>query len=458
MDPRFLLARLASSSIKSTLRVFGGGATAAPGLAAEYIDPKALSKLTGHLSEIILVTGTNGKTTTSRIIGSILDKAGSSYIHNREGSNLTRGILTSLFSNTSFFPNSEKPMALLEVDEATLPSVISQTSPKVIVINNLFRDQLDRYGEVDSLRKIWHQSLRNLDSSTTLVLNADDPSVSHLGYGSKARVVYFGVEDTKVSLNKAPHASDFTSCIVCGGELVYGRVYLAHLGIYHCANCKHKRPKPNISAQNIRLLGTEGFKALIDTPEGKFEIKMSLPGLYNIYNCLSAVSCAFALSQPLAKTIQALKGFEAAFGRTESIEIGGKRLFTALAKNPAGFNEIIRTVFSTNKKRFVFIAINDYLADGTDVSWLWDVDFEQLKGKVEKIWISGVRAPDMSLRLKYAGISHDSLNTNLKETLEDAYTLLPQGETLFIFPTYTAMLEIKKILAEKGYGRRFWEE
>lgn len=458
MDLRFLTAKSAALFLKPILHQFGSGGTAAPGLIAEYIDPKALQKLTSYVSDVILVTGTNGKTTTSRIIGSILDRSGFSYIHNREGSNLLRGLIGSLITKTPFFPENKQPVALLEVDEATLPATISQTSPKIIVITNLFRDQLDRYGEVDTIRKIWHKTLQNLDESTTLILNSDDPSIAHLGYGTKAKVLYFGVEDRNFALKDLPHASDFTSCIVCGAELKYDAVYMSHLGRYKCTSCGQNRPKPNIFAQTIELDDESGFRAKITTSQGKFEIKTTLPGLYNVYNSLGAVSCALALNIPLQKIIQSLKSFEPAFARGEIINISGKKIFLGLAKNPTGFNELINTMFRKNKKRYVFIAVNDLIADGRDVSWLWDVDFEKLSGKIKKLWVSGIRVADISLRLKYADLDSEDFNSDITETLESAYTNLPEKETLFVFPTYTSMLEIKKFLTSKGYGGRFWED
>ena len=458
MDPRFLTAKLSAFVLKTSLRLVGRGGTAAPGLVAGYIDPKSLIKLSNYVSDTVLVTGTNGKTTTARIIGSVLEKSDKKFIHNREGSNLMRGIIGSLISKTPIFPSMEKPIALLEVDEVTLPKVISQTNPRIIVINNLFRDQLDRYGEVETIRKIWVNTLRNLDDSTIVILNSDDPSVAHLGEGLRGRVIYFGIEDKKYILDGLPHASDFTSCIECGTELKYDVVYMSHLGRYKCQKCGLKRPKPDVYAEKIDLKGETGFRAKISTPEGKFDIKTSIPGLYNVYNSLGAISAALALNISLPKVIQAFKGFEAAFGRTEVIDVAGKKLFLALAKNPTGFNELIRTIFAGRKKKYAFIAVNDLIADGRDVSWLWDVDFELMKGKLEKVWVSGTRGADMSLRLKYADIKVEDYNSNITKALEDAYTNIPQGETLFVFHTYTPMLAIKKFLSEKGYGERFWED
>ncbi len=458
MDPRFIAAKLAASILKFGLRFAGSGGTAAPGLVANYIDPKALKKLSAYVSDVILVSGTNGKTTTSRIIGASLDAANIPYLHNREGSNLIRGIVGTLINKTPILPQARKPLALLEVDEAALPLVISQTSPRIIVLNNLFRDQLDRYGEIETIRRLWQKTLRNLDKLTTLVLNSDDPSVAYLAHGTKAKVVYFGIEDKTHILKNLPHASDFANCTFCGHELKYEAVYLSHLGKYKCPSCKKVRPKPDIYAQNIKLNNVSGFSCSIITPEGKLSVKTSLPGLYNVYNSLAAISCALSLNVATQKTIQALKNFQAAFGRTELLSISNKKLFLALAKNPTGFNELIRTVFMKSEKKYVLIIINDLIADGKDISWLWDVDFELMKGKIKKIWVSGIRAPDMSLRLKYAGLEIEGFNSDIEETLESAYSIMPEHETLFVFSTYTAMLETKNYLSKKGYGGRFWED
>lgn len=457
MDPRFYTAKFSASILKTILRLIGSGGTAAPGLLASRIDPNALKKLNSYISDTVLVTGTNGKTTTSRIIGSTLKKAGVSYIHNREGSNLLRGVIGSLISKTPIFPTTEKPIALLEVDELTLPAVISQTSPKIITITNLFRDQLDRYGEVDTIRTIWQKTLKNLDDSTTLILNSDDPSISYLASKTRAKTIFFGIEDKRYALSGLPHASDFTSCIACGTELKYDAVYMSHLGKFRCPSCGEKRPKPDVFAKEISLDDESGFKAQIVTPEGSFTIKTSLPGLYNVYNSLSAISTSLALNIPIQNIIQSLRNFEAAFGRNEVLQVGKKKLFISLVKNPTGFNEVLRTIFAKKKKRYSFIAINDLIADGRDVSWLWDVDFEHMKGKSAKTYVSGIRASDMRLRLKYDGIPTEDLNLDISESLNYAYENLPDGETLFIFPTYTAMLEIKRFLVKKGYGERFWE-
>lgn len=459
MDARLITAVAAAKLLKSVIRLSGGGGTAAPGLLAEYIDSTALRKLAKYYKGAVLVTGTNGKTTTSRLLGHILEAAKTSFIHNRAGSNLLRGLVGTLIDNLEF-NSAVKKIALLEVDEATLPVVTSSTEPKVIIFNNLFRDQLDRYGEVDKIRKIWQSSLLHLASSTVLVLNSDDHSVAHLGSSAKARVIYFGIEDENLSLGKLSHASDFTRCIACEGELAFDQVYLSHLGKYKCANCGLARPKPDVYAQKVYLDEEKGFMANIVTPKGNFELKTSLPGLYNVYNALAAISAALALGIELAVVKKALQGAKAAFGRTERIELDGKKIFIALVKNPSGFNEVLRTLFAKPAEKHVLIAINDLIADGRDVSWLWDVDFEILgTARVKNMTVSGIRAADMALRLKYTGAKVKAkIEEDLALALENAVEKLPRGETLYILPTYTAMLKLKEILAGKGLTTRFWED
>jgi len=350
-------------------------------------------------------------------------------------------------------------LALLEVDEATLPVVSSQTNPNVIIFNNLFRDQLDRYGEVDKIRKMWLRALPDLNRSTVLVLNSDDHSIAHLGDSSGAKVVYFGIEDKSFSLGKLPHASDFTSCVACGSELIYDEIYLAHLGKYKCSSCDLKRPKPDIFAKKIYLDEDLGFLADIVTPKGEIQMRINMPGLYNVYNSLAAIAAGLVFGISLENIKKALEKATPAFGRTEKLDVNGKKVFIALVKNPAGFNEILRTIFRNRVKKYVLIAINDLIADGRDVSWLWDVDFEVIATKVKKLWVSGVRASEMALRIKYTGAKFEiDLEEDLETALKESLASVPKGETLYVLPTYTAMMKLKKILAAKGVSSPFWED
>ena len=459
MDVRFFGAVALAKTLHLGIKLSGGGATAAPGLIAEYIDPKSLKKLGIYFDRPVFVTGTNGKTTTARFIGSILAEGKVNFIHNRAGSNLLRGLIGTLIENKPFFSNQRK-LPLLEVDEPTLLTAVNSLDPAVIVFNNLFRDQLDRYGEVDKIRQVWKKSLLQLADSTVLVLNSDDHSVAHLAQETRAKVVYFGIEDDSISIGKLPHASDFTSCMSCGSDLRFDQVYLSHLGKYKCSTCGLKRPKPDIYAKKIFLDEEKGFRTQIVTPNGTFDIKSGIPGIYNVYNTLAAIAATIALGQSLATIKKGIQTTKAAFGRTEKIEFEGKYIYLALVKNPAGFNEVLRVLKSVRKDKNILIAINDLTADGKDVSWLWDVDFEEAFDKgVKNIWVSGFRADDMALRLKYANNKlKPHVDSNVETALNTALESTASGETLFILPTYTAMLSIKGILAKKGLSEQFWDD
>ena len=460
MDARLAAAVLSAKVLKTAIRISGGGGTAAPGLLAEYIDPRALKKLARYYDGSVLITGTNGKTTTARLLGSILKEKKVSYIHNRAGSNLLRGLIGTLAENISIWEDTKK-LALLEADELTLPTAINSIEPRVVVFNNLFRDQLDRYGEVDTIRKVWQRCLLQLEPSTVLALNSDDHSVAYLGTSSKASAIYFGIEDDSLSLGKLPHASDFTSCVSCGGELRFEKVYLSHLGKYKCASCGLKRPKPDVWAKKITLDAEKGFVAHLVTPKGNLELKVGLPGIYNVYNTLAAVSAALALNIDLPTIKKALDRTPAAFGRTEKIDVDGKKIFIALVKNPVGFNEILRLLISNKVDKYILIIINDLTADGKDVSWLWDVDFEELfaRDSIKRVRVSGIRAADMALRLKYCNDTLEpKIEANLEKALETSLEEVPKGETLYVLPTYTAMLALKKFLADRGLSNQFWED
>jgi len=457
MDLRLFSSLLAAKTSKFVLRKLGSGATAAPGLLSQYIDRSALRKLARYYPNIILISGTNGKTTTSRLISSILTQAEIPHIDNREGSNLYRGLVASLSSRANLLGKTDYRTAVLEVDEATLPSVIAQLSPKAVVLTNLFRDQLDRYGEVDTIRKIWQKALSNLDKSTTLVLNADDPAIAGLA-DTKAKVVFYGITDRNLNQGKMPHAADFLNCTRCGEPLTYERTYLSHLGHYHCLNCGLTKPRVNVAAASIQLNYLKGSEITLVEGKTKQAINLPLAGLYNVYNLLAAVALARSLNIDQKVITKAVEASKPAFGRAEQLQTEGKRVYISLVKNPTGFNEVIRTIFSENDKKLVLIAINDLIADGRDISWLWDVDFELLAGKVQKLFVSGIRAADIELRLKYAQVENVERIDELETASNKLIELAGSGETVFILPTYTAMLKLKSIFVRKGLSSQFWED
>ncbi len=438
-----------------------GGGTTFPGQVTRRIDPRALEKMTARLEQgCIIVTGTNGKTTTTRMISNILRHAGFKPVHNRSGANLITGVTSAILNSSSLLGQPRGDVGLFEVDEANLPRTLAETHPKVVVINNLFRDQLDRYGEIDYVAGLWRGALQTLPPSACVVLNADDPLVASLGKSTRARVLYFGIEDERYGNQILEHAADSKSCVNCGARYVYDVAFYGHVGKYACPVCGEKRPLPNLYAAHLVLASTSGSELSLSTPDGPLEVKVSLPGLYNVYNTLAAAATGFALDIPVVAIKQGVDTFSAAFGRIERVAIGDKMVFLALVKNPVGFNEVLRTLFLDGLPKNLLILINDNIADGTDISWLWDVDFEALQGKVNSVVISGTRAEDMAVRLKYALVDTAaiSLETDLDKALQAGLTNVGEGGTLYVLPTYTAMLEIRALMQKMGYVGKFWQD
>jgi len=458
INPRLLLAiltgKLTALAIKLSKK---SGGTALPGLLTLKIEPDFLAKLANSFPSIV-ISGTNGKTTTARIISSILEEKKLNIIHNRAGSNLERGIVSTLLKHSSLFGHVQADFGLWETDEAALPKILAKVKPRVIILTNLFRDQLDRYGEVDTLRKNWLTALKKLSGKTTIVLNADDPGIAHLGHNLNCQVIYFGLEDKNVCQGDLSRSADTKYCAYCTTPLTFEIVFASHLGKYFCPKCQKRRPETQVFAQNIKLQGAEESKLSLFLNNHHLPITFQAGGLYNIYNLLAAAAVASALKIPDNQIKNGIEKFTTAFGRIEKIEIEGKKIFLFLVKNPTGFNEVIRTIFADPKPKKILIAVNDLIADGRDISWLWDVDFEKLVGKISLAVISGTRAKDMNLRLKYAGVKSKTWEIdNLKKAIHMAIKQTKKGESIYFLPTYTAMLETKKILAQMGHTESFWE-
>ena len=441
-----------------------GGGTALPGLLALKLAPNLVLDLTAQISGgSILITGTNGKTTTSRMVATILRQWGLEPLHNKSGSNLMRGIATALLDKASLsaaLSADNTTIGLFEVDEAVLPQAVWEIKPKVVAIGNLFRDQLDRYGEVDRLSTIWRKTLAELSPEAMVVLNGDDPLVADLGRGLRNRVVYFGVEDKSYGQEQLEHAADSKCCPQCGVHYDYDLSFYGHIGHYRCPSCGGQRPEPHIKAKRLEMRGFEGIHMELATPTAELEVELALPGIYNVYNALAAAGVAHALGVPAALIKSGLESFTAAFGRAEVVNVKGRRVCLVLVKNPVGLNAVLRALSAEQGPKKVLFVLNDRIADGRDVSWIWDADFEKMAGATSFVLCSGLRAEDMALRLKYAGISDgDALivERDPGKALELALSYTAPGETLYLLPTYTAMLEVRELLAKMGHLEHFWE-
>lgn len=414
-----------SKVVSFTSRLFrlGAGATW-PGEIALTLRPNILRSLSESFKKgTILVAGTNGKTTTTLMIQKILESVGAAVVHNATGANLANGIVSSCVERADWFGRMKADIGVFEVDENTLPFVCGQMKPDVLVLLNLFRDQLDRYGEVDVIVEKWIRAIKTLPASTRLILNGDDPGVFWVSVHAKGKVVYFGVNDAEEFIQKPEHATDSTFCPKCGSRLTYDGVYYSHIGVWRCALCALSRPSPHV-----------------------FSFPSALPGLYNRYNTLAAVACVKEVRVSRTIITKALASFTPAFGRQEEIQFQNRTITLFLSKNPAGFNVSLRTVIEQGAKYFLFV-LNDRVPDGHDISWIWDVDVEAIPDKA-RCFVSGDRVYDMALRLKYAGITlgREYEFEDSPRAIRSAIQHVPEGETLYVLPTYSAMLEVRKAL------------
>jgi UDP-N-acetylmuramyl tripeptide synthase len=434
-----------------------GGGTTLPGRLLLRLAPDALGRLAASLTDgSTIVSATNGKTTTAGMIASIMRADGREPVHNHAGSNMSWGVATALLEQPGHTEG------LFEVDEAWLPSVAAELDPHLIVLGNLFRDQLDRYGELERLADEWAELTAARASTTDFALNADDPLVADLGRDAAGErrlgVTYFGIDDPSQALDALQHAHDAKHCRRCGAPYVYERAFVGHLGHYSCPSCGADRPSPDVAATEIALEGMGGSRVTVTTPQGDLHVHLPLPGLYNVYNALAAIAAAQRLGVGAEKIVRGLETTKAVFGRVETVEVSGKPVSILLIKNPAGANEVLRTLRleDSGDGLDLWIALNDRIADGRDVSWVWDADFELLSGAVRSVTCSGTRAPEMAVRLKYAGWPTEAIEVEpeISRSLDRAIHQAPGR--LFALPTYTALLELRKLLADRGLAPEYW--
>ncbi len=429
-----------------------GGGTTLPGKILWKLDPGAIDALARRLEQgSAVVSATNGKTTTTAMAARILGD-GHSLAWNSSGANLASGVASTLLHA------SRAELGLFEVDEFALPEMLRRVRPRVVALGNLFRDQLDRYGELEHIAERWRQAAAELAPQTALVVNGDDPLVADIARGRETALRY-GLDDPRVARPELQHAADSKYCLRCGTPYAYAAAYVGHLGDYRCPKCGHARPALDVVAREIESHGLDAVSFLLSTPTGDARVRLALPGLYNVYNALAAASLCLALDVSLPRIAAGLGEFRAAFGRFERVDVQGKRLVLLLIKNPAGANEAVRTLQEGGMPRTLLIALNDAIADGRDVSWIWDVDFEPLLDGAERIVVSGDRAAELALRFTYAGFPAGRLEVvpDLAAAADRALDLLPDGEELAVLPTYTAMLRLRFVLAARGHVRPYWE-
>jgi UDP-N-acetylmuramyl tripeptide synthase len=413
-----------------------------------------LALLANQLEGIVVIAGTNGKTTTSRLVSSYFEGAQRPLVHNRSGSNLTRGILSALLAESDWYGRLPRHWGLFEVDEAALPKLLGSISPDYVVALNLFRDQLDRYGEVDAIATRWQAALSALPDSSTVILNADDPKIAFLGAGLRATVHYFGL-DYATSESDIAAFADSRFCPRCGQPLHFERVYYSHLGVFQCPSCGFRRPTPDVSATDISLHGMQGSAFTMRTSQSAVPLEFKVAGLFNIYNVTAAMAVGILLGFDTQQMATRTRHFEAVFGRLEKVTVDGTEIVLVLVKNPTGFNQVVQTLTSDKDATDFWFILNDKLADGRDVSWIWDVQLDRLMAQAQSAVVSGTRAFDMGLRLKYAGFSEESVHILPKIGDGLRLTASSRHQRIYCLCTYTGMLDARRLLQSRQAVRSY---
>jgi lipid II isoglutaminyl synthase (glutamine-hydrolysing) len=469
-----------------------GGGTSLPGKVLTRVEPHAIARLASHLDRgSVVISATNGKTTTAAMVASILERTGVRLVHNRAGANMAGGIASALADASRRGGRTlTGDLGLFEVDEFWLGPVVEELEPRAMLLGNLFRDQLDRYGELETIADRWAAVVASRAGRTALVLNADDPLVADLGRpadaahsaatgavppagaagaaapaagtpragaaGPAIAPVYFGVDDDSLALPELQHASDSKHCRNCGHAYAYEAIYLAHLGRYACPQCGRRRPEPAVTATDVALRGIRSAAFALHAGGETRRVELPLPGLYNVYNALGAAALTLSLGVSPADVAAGLERVAPAFGRAETLDLGGRPASILLVKNPAGANEVLRTLALEGGELDLLGVLNDRVADGRDVSWVWDADWELLVPHIRRITCSGTRAAELALRMKYAGLPLDRIAVvgGLEAGLDAA---LGAGEgPLYVVPTYTALLELQELLTRRGLSRAYW--
>ena len=451
---RVFFACVTSRLARLALRLFGRGGTALPGKAALHVYPGLMREL-GRGVETVIITGTNGKTTTAGMLRHMLDKAGTAYFSNRSGANLTSGITAEFIENADLLGKPKKTLAVIECDEGNFPAVAAALQPRAVIVTNLFRDQLDRYGEVTHTRDLIASGIQKAPGAV-LCLNADCSLTASLGWDVPNKTVYFGLEN--ISSNAVPSVSDAPHCLRCGARYAYRRYTFAHLGDWYCPACGAQRPAPDMAVERVEALPGGGSAVTMKTPEGTVSFDLALPALYNVCNAAAALTAALTMGWDMDICYAALADFGAVFGRMEQLTVGETSVRIVLVKNPAGCDRALEFLASQSEDLLPIFCLNDNAADGTDVSWIWDADYESLLAarRYASIGVYGVRAQDMRLRLKYAGA--DDAAITVYDTADDlAAAVQKAGKPVVLLPNYTSMLTVRDKLSALAGGGRFWE-
>ncbi|WP_161977440.1 MurT ligase domain-containing protein [Dictyobacter kobayashii] len=440
-----------------------GGGTSLPGMIARRIDPNVLKSVVGgSKAKKIVITGSNGKTTTARMTAAIADAAGHRVSQNRTGSNLLQGVTSVAVNFSDLFGRLESDVLLFEIDEATIPLAVPEIQPDVVVITNIFRDQLDRYGELYAVARALNEMLESLPETATILLNGNDPQVANFGVNAKAKRLFFGLETKDIGTPVPEQSADIIRCIHCNSDFNYEVAYLSHLGLYRCPECGYTLPNLDIAVTSAALAenGEGPSHIKLRTPKGEMKLEIPLPGVHNIYNAAAAIGAAMAAGFPLDTVQTAMTNIRTAFGRMEKIQAGDKTIYLSFVKNPTSFNLMLRLIAQHPGKKHLLLAMSHTVVDGQDFGWLWDVELEDLAPDILDAVCSGNKTEELAMRLKYAEVSTDkiSLVEDREAALDAAIKQVEPGGTLYIMSGYTPTQELRRVMQKRGWVKHFWEE
>lgn len=454
MPVRLCAAVWAGKMAAGLSRMLGHHGSSLPGHIALRVFPGTLKNLAARARKgTVLVTGTNGKTTTNSMIAAMLSNAGHSVVINREGANMLPGIATAFIRSAGISPGYSFDYATLEVDEASFPKVVNEVKPDMVVVTNFFRDQLDRYGELDKTVSFIRDALKKM-KRTKLILNADDPLVAQLGRGGLP-AEYYGLAPHGRVLDTSGASRDARFCPLCGAALAYSFYHYSQLGLYECPGCGFSRPDPAFEGWEAES-GVDGTACRVQLGGHDYRLSLPMQGFYNLYNALAAFAAVTSLGLEPGSAAECLRRYQPATGRLQHFRHRGRSLYLNLVKNPAGFNENLAILLAAPGRKDVYIAVNDNAADGRDISWLWDVDFEMLADAeqgINRYICSGQRAADMAVRLKYAGIPADRIATLPAIERAVPELLAGQAEAGYLLASYTALQPTEKSLRTLTDGK-----
>jgi UDP-N-acetylmuramyl tripeptide synthase len=460
--PRLALALGMGKLAGSTGRMLKvGGGTSLPGMIARFIDPNVLRKVIGgSKARKIAITGSNGKTTTSQMVGAISMANELKVSQNRTGANMLQGVTSVAVNAANLHGELDDDLLVFEVDEGTFPLAIPEIQPDVVVVNNIFRDQLDRYGELYKVASGLERIIRELPATATVILNADDPLVANFAPEMAARRLYFGLEAKDLGGTVPEHAADTVRCVKCQHYFEYDTVYISHLGAYHCPQCGYARPGLDIALTAAEMLPQGPTTVTVRTPAGEVTATLPLVGIHNVYNVTGAIAGAYALGLDLSKAAAGLAKIKPAFGRLEPIQAGDRTVYLSFVKNPTSYNTILRTIRDWPGQKHVLVAASNTVVDGEDFAWFWDVEIEEVAHDLLSVTCGGLKAEELAMRFKYAGVPDEKLEIihDRPAALEAGLRKAGPGGTLFIFAGYTPTLELRRAMTERGWVPHVWEE